>query len=291
MVATHPNSLREQERVLVSSRLRATVSLVLGIGLICALLVASPAPASAATVQDQINPGPSNGQLGARADRRLAQIFRAGTTGELNRITLTGCDLQDNIVDVNIWIYDASSTPPNAIPSGSPSAFIGAANISGSELSIIPSSSGCSTAFDVVLDSPAYITAGNLYAFVVSATKTGDQTIGGLRLLQSAGATYSAGNKAESTNAGSSWTPDDRNFLFTTYVDIGSPSPDPILQQFGKPASGTCTDTAPPHTQLPGAPSGGWGESWAQWVNDGNGGAVCTRTLIYRTALSRWIVD
>jgi hypothetical protein len=36
--------------------------------------------------------------------------------------------------------------------------------------------------------------------------------------------------------------------------------------------------------------SGGWGESWAQWMNAGQGGAVCTRTLFYSAAQSRWIV-
>ena len=39
-----------------------------------------------------------------------------------------------------------------------------------------------------------------------------------------------------------------------------------------------------------GVTSGGWGESWAQWMNGGTGGAVCTRTLVYSTAQSRWVV-
>ena len=66
--------------------------------------------------------------------------------------------------------------------------------------------------------------------------------------------------------------------------------PEPVLQQFGKTVAGTCAATAPESLNWAGVSSGGWGESWAQWVNGGNGGAVCTRTLIYSTAQSRWIV-
>jgi len=128
----------------------------------------------------------------------------------------------------------------------------------------------------------------------IAASGAPISTDDGLVLQSSDISTYVDGNRSRSTDSGATWAAvTTRNIIFTTYVDIGSPSPepDPILQQFGKPASGTCTDAAPPHTQLPGAPSGGWGESWAQWMNAGQGGAVCTRTLMYRTALSRWIVD
>ena len=66
--------------------------------------------------------------------------------------------------------------------------------------------------------------------------------------------------------------------------------PPPVVQQFGKPASGTCDSAAPAALNWSGVASGGWGESWAQWINSGRGGAVCTRTLVYSTAQGRWIV-
>ena len=69
-----------------------------------------------------------------------------------------------------------------------------------------------------------------------------------------------------------------------------SSAPTPVMQQFGKPASSTCDAVAPESLNWSGVESGGWGESWAEWMNGGNGGAVCTRTLIYSTAQSRWIV-
>ena len=66
--------------------------------------------------------------------------------------------------------------------------------------------------------------------------------------------------------------------------------PAPVIQQFGKPASGTCEAAAPVTLNWGGAGSGGWGESWAQWMNGGNGGAVCTRTLVYSNTLGGWTV-
>jgi hypothetical protein len=73
-------------------------------------------------------------------------------------------------------------------------------------------------------------------------------------------------------------------------TDDQSSGPPPILQQFGKPASGTCNDAASPSLNWSGVPSDGWAESWAQWPNGGNGGFVCTRTLIYSTTQAKWIV-
>lgn len=66
--------------------------------------------------------------------------------------------------------------------------------------------------------------------------------------------------------------------------------PAPVVQQFGRPASGTCASAASESLNWSGVASGGWGDSWAQWMNGGNGGAVCTRTLTYSTAQSRWVV-
>jgi hypothetical protein len=67
-----------------------------------------------------------------------------------------------------------------------------------------------------------------------------------------------------------------------------STGPAPIFQQFGRPSAGTCNDAASPSLNWAGVPSRGWSESWAQWVNNGRGGAVCTRTLVYSNALGSW---
>ena len=67
-------------------------------------------------------------------------------------------------------------------------------------------------------------------------------------------------------------------------------TPAPLVQEFGKPAFETCDAAAPVTLNWGGVTSGGWGESWAQWMNGGLGGAVCTRTLVYSTSQSRWVV-
>lgn len=69
-----------------------------------------------------------------------------------------------------------------------------------------------------------------------------------------------------------------------------SEGPAPIVQQFGMPATGTCDAAQPEGLDWSGVASGGWGVSWAQWMHGGNGGAVCTRTLVYSTAQAKWIV-
>jgi len=68
-----------------------------------------------------------------------------------------------------------------------------------------------------------------------------------------------------------------------------SSGPAPTVQQFGKPDSTTCDEAQPEGLNWSGVPSGGWGESWAQWMNGGNGGTVCTRTLSY--VGSGWTVN
>jgi hypothetical protein len=66
--------------------------------------------------------------------------------------------------------------------------------------------------------------------------------------------------------------------------------PAPIFQQFGKPASGTCAEAASPSLNWAGVAGGGWGESWAMWMNGGRGGAVCTRSLTYLQTTGAWAV-
>ena len=64
-------------------------------------------------------------------------------------------------------------------------------------------------------------------------------------------------------------------------TSAGNSGPTSILQQFAKPATGTCDAAQPEGLNWAGVASGGWGESWAQWANGGRGGTVCTRMLEY----------
>lgn len=67
-------------------------------------------------------------------------------------------------------------------------------------------------------------------------------------------------------------------------------APAPIFQQFGRPVTGSCEAAAQASLNWSGVASGGWSESWAQWMNGGNGGAVCTRTLVFSTSTGAWTV-
>lgn len=70
----------------------------------------------------------------------------------------------------------------------------------------------------------------------------------------------------------------------------GPGTPPPVLQQLPAAPSGTCAVTTTEY-DWGGSSAGGWSRSWAQWVNDGEGGPVCTRTLIYSNALRHWLVQ
>ena len=73
--------------------------------------------------------------------------------------------------------------------------------------------------------------------------------------------------------------------------DNAAPGPAPHVQQFELPVSGNCEDGAIEAMNWSGIPDGGWGDSWAQWANEGAGGAVCTRTVVYDTSTAKWTVS
>ena len=80
-------------------------------------------------------------------------------------------------------------------------------------------------------------------------------------------------------------------------VSIGSggggsgSSPASEIQQFGLPTSGNCEDGVTEAMNWSGIGMDGWGISWAQWMNAGAGGAVCTRTVVYDTSTAKWTVS
>ncbi len=134
---------------------------------------------------------------------------------------------------------------------------------------------------------------------------------GGLNLTLPSGSTAStsvtplastASTTITSTSSGSIRIQGDSasgNCRFSTvFLDVSGGSdtstsasgPAPVVQQFGKPTSGSCDAAAPETLNWSGVASGGWGESWAEWMNSGNGGAVCSRTLVYSDSLGAWTV-
>lgn len=71
---------------------------------------------------------------------------------------------------------------------------------------------------------------------------------------------------------------------------VGGPTA--ALQQYGIAQSGACGVSAPDSVLLPALGESvrnyGWGSSWAQWPNGGQGGYVCTRQPLYTT--SGWLI-
>lgn len=107
------------------------------------------------------------------------------------------------------------------------------------------------------------------------------------------------GNELLTINTGSTWatysfsaSPMITLLIPSLDVNGGSTSSAPadLLQQIAVPSSGTCADVQDESLRWGTGLSGGWQLTWAQWMNAGKGGAVCTRTLVYGTALGRWVV-
>lgn len=69
----------------------------------------------------------------------------------------------------------------------------------------------------------------------------------------------------------------------TVTNDPIAPPPPPVpiigMQQVGVPASGDCADVPVSVGHDQGYPIGGWSKTWANWINNGTGGPVCTRTV------------
>lgn len=109
------------------------------------------------------------------------------------------------------------------------------------------------------------------------------------------GASFTYGQ--QSSNSGSSWSANGTNYFAMTVSASSTPVttddalPAPLIQQFGRPTSGSCVESQPSGLDWSGVGQGGWSESWAQWIHDGRGGEVCTRTLAYSRSLSRWVIE
>ena len=203
----------------------------------------------------------------------LSQEFTAGLSGPLTKVSL-GLQKNNTVTNLTVGIYVAAA----GIPTGS---ALASTTLTGAQLNVVPTSQAI---FDVEFGSPAYVNSGSTYAIVATST---DSTGFYSWYL---GTTYPGGVSA--TRLSGPWGTNAFVFTFQTYVDVPyADMPAPVQQQFGKPAAGTCDAAAPATLNWSSVASGGWSESWAQWMNGGNGGAVCARTLAYCTSLGKWVVS
>ena len=245
---------------------------VLGV-VVAVILGAAPAQA-AGTLDQSFELSCSGCYNGVISGVPKGQAVVPGMTGLLTSVDLLVGDFGSVTSPLTASIYSAS----NGLPTGAPLASVA---LSPSSISV--SDSWVSFAFS----EPAAVTAGT--PFVIVLTSPQNWILGGY--YWSAGTpAYSGGGGL--TDSGSGWhgSSSINSFNFRTYVsqEGGAHSPTPLLQQFGRPAQGTCEASAPFSLNWGGAGSGGWGESWAQWVNGGAGGQVCTRTLVFDIAQGKW---
>ena len=134
-------------------------------------------------------------------------------------------------------------------------------------------SPGNFTVTSVGATGPASISSAGTYDYTVT------QANGSLTFLASSGA-CAGQSLTVAINGGGGGAPAE-----------GASAPAPVVQEFGLPASGTCDAAASNDLNWAGVASGGWSISWAEWMNGGQGGAVCTRTLFYDTNAAAWAVQ
>lgn len=268
------------------SRMRRSL---IALGVSAGLVLATASGAQAAASLDQEVSGTLPAGVAAPISNTLwyAQAVTAGVTGSLDAVDLVLWKTVAATSALTLTVYSTSSGLPSGAPLASQSL----------DPSQVPAIEGWVT---FTFDQPALFRAGTQFALVLT---TPAATVGPndpyLWSAIDGGPTspYAGGYSSYST--GGSWTGNTTIAeMFRTYVtprDIpsatDSATPAPVMQQFGHPGLGTCSDAAPIELNWAGVPSGGWGESWAQWMNDGAGGAVCSRTLIYDNSLARWILQ
>jgi len=239
--------------------------------------------ASAAALLDQGASFKGDGSYGVvDLNQSMAQVVTPGISGTLTKVAL-GIAKSGTVTNLTIGIYPAAS----GVPTGSALASTTITDFSGMSTGQVM--------FDIDFATPTAVTAGTTYAIVATTTDDSNVTGGFSWYYTSA---YIGGDAAR--NAGGGWNPEPTYpaFTFATYVLTSSSSsssvpatgPADVTQQFGRPIADTCNDAAPESMNWSGVSSSGWGESWAQWINGGSGGPVCTRTLVYSTAQSKWIV-
>jgi hypothetical protein len=227
--------------------------------------------AIAATAIDQntIPSGAITSQGWVNSASVYGQVFTPSVSGTLDRIDLP---LSKSVTATNATVVIQGVTAGH-LPDG---ITIASSTVDVSSVALNPGRSTVTVSFNA----PASLIAGTEYAFLVQSTDTLNA------IIVAAGDAYAGGQMVWNGFGFAS------ALAFATYMttaDAGA-TPPPVMQQFGMPTTGTCDAAAPLVLNWGGAGSGGWGNSWAEWMNGGRGGAVCTRTLVYSNASGHWIV-
>jgi hypothetical protein len=254
--------------------------LILGVLAVLALSVLSIGTAQATTILDQSYESvTTTAWVGYDPGDKMAQVVTPGITGQLTDVEVMLSKNPGASGGVTLSIQGLTGGLPDGVD-------IATVLIDDSAIQPVTDPSWVSVSFPTPLE----VNAGTPFAIVISSSSTNYLwSVGNVAPL------YSGGNGFSYISLIPAWAPltglssGFRTYVIPAPVDLVSTVP--ILQQFGMPASNTCDASAPVALNWGGAGSGGWSNSWAEWVNGGSGGAVCTRTLVYSKALGHWIVS
>lgn len=204
----------------------------------------------------------------------LGQSFIATASGALSRVDLGLTDAASTgTLSVTLQTVNGSHMATGVV--------LASATVGNADIPYVPAFAILSVTFAT----PATVAAGTEYAIVL---RSSDGDFG----WADAASVYAGHPRVG--DSGTGWqvlsSPVTASFaVYVATVNAGD-GPGPVLQQVGLPASGTCSDVSSTSLNWGGVSPGGWGRSWAMWPNDGRGGGVCSRMLVYVPALSRWAV-
>lgn len=215
-------------------------------------------------------------EVNVKVNQSIAQSFSPTMSGDLTSVSVVISDV-DQAGTLTVAIEGADS---NKLPNGSRLASQSVAN------SLIPDTPGVVT---VNFSAPPTVQSGNRYTLVLQTADGDFEWYRAMRYYP---------DEIESADTGGGWVQGPSTNAFGVYItaeqansnSAATDTPTPHIQQFGMPADSTCDEASPEGLNWSGVPDGGWGQSWAAWMNGGLGGAVCTRTLVYSNAHGRWVV-
>ena len=255
----------------MSLSIRRSFLAAAALALASAGILTSTTSAQAATTLNLSYLGLSGAGVTIDGNQYLAQVFVPTESGPLTAVVLGLSDVnQLGAVDISIESVDNSHQPTGTV--------LAVESLDNSGVVDWPTVDY----IDMSFTSPPVLVAGTEYAIVLSSP-SGDfaWSMSDSPYLSGQSLVYSSGRWSD-------WT---GTFSFATYMDVAAAqnlqSPPPAMQQVGLPLAGNCAAITDTSLNWGGSQSGGWGSSWAQWMNDGHGGAVCTRTLVW-TSTGRW---
>lgn len=253
-------------------------------------LLASAQPAAATTVADATidSPDPltSPSYFSSSDGRQVSQAFTAINNGALEMVEVP-LFKNASFTSARLKVFAADN---NSQPTG---AELTSQSILDLSVPLSPPPSQTPEWIEVDFSSPATMVAGQRYVLVLESASAAFlywSTVDAPAFNGAAFVYTSSGTSSYVYSAG-----------LRAFVNVSAPGPSgdstsmlipsDIYQQVGlAEAEGECSSFSRETLNWAGVGNGGWTQTWAQWLNDGQGGVVCSRTLGYSASLRSWII-